>query len=194
MLRGLSTVRYQAADLDAAKKWYAEVLGVQPYFERPGYAEFRLGDHQHELGLLDAAYAAMLRAPSPSPAPTPPPSASTAQSPAATHPAPAAAMASPAATHPAAVRSSASAQSPSDDALSAAGAGQPDHPAGVVVYWHVDDVDAAYARLLDLGASPHEPPRQFGEGFVGASVVDPFGNILGIMFNQHYLDMLPTGA
>jgi hypothetical protein len=24
-------------------------LGIDPYFERPGYIEFRLGDYQHEL-------------------------------------------------------------------------------------------------------------------------------------------------
>ncbi len=57
MLRGLTTVSFWAADLAAAKKWYAELLGIDPYFERPGYAEFRLGDYQHELGLIDSRYA-----------------------------------------------------------------------------------------------------------------------------------------
>jgi catechol 2,3-dioxygenase-like lactoylglutathione lyase family enzyme len=57
MLRGLTTVSLWAADLAAAKKWYAELLGIDPYFERPGYAEFRLGDYQHELGLIDSRYA-----------------------------------------------------------------------------------------------------------------------------------------
>jgi hypothetical protein len=57
MLRGLTTVSFWAADLSAAKKWYAELLGIDPYFERPGYAEFRLGDYQHELGLIDSRYA-----------------------------------------------------------------------------------------------------------------------------------------
>jgi hypothetical protein len=28
----------------------------EPYFDRPEYAEFRLGDYQHELGLLDSRY------------------------------------------------------------------------------------------------------------------------------------------
>ena len=28
-----------------------------------------------------------------------------------------------------------------------------------------------------------------GPGFVTASVVDPFGNILGVMYNEHFLDM-----
>ena len=29
-----------------------------------------------------------------------------------------------------------------------------------------------------------------GGGFITASVVDPFGNVLGIMYNPHYLDVL----
>lgn len=41
-----------------------------------------------------------------------------------------------------------------------------------------------------MGARLHHPPRDFGEGFVGASVIDPFGNVLGIMHNPHYLEVL----
>ncbi|MBI4049018.1 MAG: VOC family protein, partial [Devosia nanyangense] len=29
-----------------------------------------------------------------------------------------------------------------------------------------------------------------GEGFVGAAVLDPFGNIVGLMYNKHYLEVL----
>jgi hypothetical protein len=61
-------------------------------------------------------------------------------------------------------------------------------PEGVVVYWHVDDVPAAYDRLLSMGATPHEAPRDFGDGFIGATVIDPFGNILGLMYNPNYLE------
>jgi hypothetical protein len=35
-----------------------------------------------------------------------------------------------------------------------------------------------------------EAPRDFGEGFIGASVVDPFGNILCVMRKPHHLDVL----
>ena len=56
MLRGLATVSFWAADLAAAKEWYAELLGIAPYFERPGYAEFRIGDYRQELGLIDSRY------------------------------------------------------------------------------------------------------------------------------------------
>lgn len=49
MLRGMAIVNYWAADHAAAKRWYTDLLGLPLYFERPGYAEFRVGDYQHEL-------------------------------------------------------------------------------------------------------------------------------------------------
>ncbi|WP_018656311.1 VOC family protein [Actinomadura flavalba] len=63
-------------------------------------------------------------------------------------------------------------------------------PAGPVQFWHVDDVRASYRRLLDLGATPVQEPIERGEGFVPAAVRDPFGNVLGIMENAHYLEVL----
>ena len=56
-LRGFTTISYWAADLEAAKRWYTELLGIEPYFQRPGYCEFRIGDYQHELGLIESTYA-----------------------------------------------------------------------------------------------------------------------------------------
>ena len=54
MLRGFATVNYYADDLEAAAAWYTAVLGVEPYFRIPGgYIEFRIGDYQHELGIVD---------------------------------------------------------------------------------------------------------------------------------------------
>jgi catechol 2,3-dioxygenase-like lactoylglutathione lyase family enzyme len=127
MLRGLSTVSFFADDVAAARDWYTEFLGFEPYFTRPGYVEFRIGDYQHELGIIDRKYAPDTR---------------------------------------------------------------DDEPAGAIVYWHVDDVRAAFDRLVSLGATPYEEPVERGPGFVTASVTDPFGNILGVMYNQHYLDVL----
>ena len=134
MLRGMTTANYWATDVEAAKAWYSELLGVEPYFERPGggeppaYLEYRIGDYQHELGLIDARYR--------------PPSAA-------------------------------------------------QGPGGVVVYWAVDDVQAAFDRLLEMGATEHEKPvDRGGSGFITATVVDPFGNILGVMQNPHYMAVL----
>jgi predicted enzyme related to lactoylglutathione lyase/uncharacterized damage-inducible protein DinB len=62
----------------------------------------------------------------------------------------------------------------------------PDHsarstPGGSVTYWQVDDVDAALTDLLARGAIVHEDVRDFGGGYRGAVVIDPFCNALGIM-------------
>lgn len=50
----------------------------------------------------------------------------------------------------------------------------------VVAYWGVNDVDYAYKRLLQLGATPHTGIRTGFGGIKMANVLDPFGNILGI--------------
>ena len=71
-----------------------------------------------------------------------------------------------------------------------AGASNP--PGRAVVLWHVDDLDAVHRRLLDKGATEYEPIAHRENGFVTASVVDPFGNVLGVMHNPHYLDMLAS--
>lgn len=137
MLRGIATVVFTAEDVEAAKEWYTELLGAEAYFSRPGpdgrtaYAEFRIGDYQTELGLLDRRFSPQ----------------------------------------------------------------QPDAaPGGVVANWAVDDIEAAFQRLLDLGAKEYEPITTRGEGFITASVIDPFGNVLGVMHNTHYLAVLgPQG-
>jgi predicted enzyme related to lactoylglutathione lyase len=58
--------------------------------------------------------------------------------------------------------------------------------AGVVAYWGVDDAEAALARLLELGAQPHEAVQDVGEGIRVAAVVDPFGNVFGVIENPHF--------
>jgi predicted enzyme related to lactoylglutathione lyase len=64
-------------------------------------------------------------------------------------------------------------------------------PGGAVLFWHVDDIEAAYERLLALGAQAYDPITKRGDaGFITASVIDPFGNILGIMQNPHYVARL----
>ena len=136
MLRGLTTVNFFADDVTAAGRWYSELLGFEPYFVRPiegppAYVEFRIGDYQHELGIVDSRFSAH---------------------------------------------------------------GGTENAGGAVIYWHVDDVQASFERLLSMGATVHEKPVERGPGFVTASVVDPFGNILGVMYNKHYREILGSQA
>jgi predicted enzyme related to lactoylglutathione lyase len=50
VILGLRTVVYPAADLQAAKAWYSQVLQQQPYFDEPFYVGFAVGGF--ELGLI----------------------------------------------------------------------------------------------------------------------------------------------
>ena len=50
MILGLRTAIYPVPDLEAATRWYTEMLGARPYFSEPFYVGFRVGGF--ELGLL----------------------------------------------------------------------------------------------------------------------------------------------
>jgi methyltransferase (TIGR00027 family) len=51
---------------------------------------------------------------------------------------------------------------------------------GVVAYWRVDDIDAAWQHLLDSGAAPQSDVYANAPGSRIARVTDPFGNVLGL--------------
>ncbi len=59
-------------------------------------------------------------------------------------------------------------------------------PGGTVAYWGVDDVAAAFDRLVKLGASAITPAKDVGGGITVATVADPFGNLIGLIFNPHF--------
>jgi predicted enzyme related to lactoylglutathione lyase len=115
---GLRSGIYHVDDLEGAKKWYASLLGVQPYFDQPFYVGFDVGGF--ELGL----------------------------NPNTSHVKP----------------------------------GQ----GGGVIYWGFTDADAAFARLMELGARPVEPVSDVGDGIKVAIVLDPFGNLFGVIENPHF--------
>ena len=56
--------------------------------------------------------------------------------------------------------------------------------------WHVDDVAGALEKANAVGAKEYEELTNREAGFVTASVVDPFGNVLGFMYDPHYLEVL----
>lgn len=132
-LRGMATVNFWADDVVAARDWYAELFGVEAYFqqpsaENPAYVEFRIGDDEDEFGIIDRKYA-------------------------------------PKAMQPG--------------------------PGGAILFWHVDELETAFERLKAMGAKEYDPITKRGDsGFVTASVIDPFGNVLGIMSNPHYMEVL----
>lgn len=57
---------------------------------------------------------------------------------------------------------------------------------GVLTYWGVEDAHAAYKTLLGSGATAQETVMDVGEGILVATVLDPFGNVFGIIENPHF--------
>ncbi|GLQ54044.1 VOC family protein [Devosia nitrariae] len=131
-LRGMATSNFFAEDLVAARDWYADLFGVEAYYqvpsrEAPAYVEFRIGDDADEFGIIDARYAP---------------------------------------------------------------GGRQKGPGGAILLWHVDDIEGTLARLKEKGAREFDPVTPRGDsGFVTASVVDPFGNVLGVMYNPHFVEL-----
>ena len=62
----------------------------------------------------------------------------------------------------------------------------PEGKGGAVAYWGVAKADAAFRRLLSLGATERSAVQEVGEGIRVATVFDPFGNIFGIIENPHF--------
>ncbi|CAM1344544.1 VOC family protein [Tenacibaculum amylolyticum] len=56
----------------------------------------------------------------------------------------------------------------------------------VVTYWEVTDIQEMYARLLKLGATEHEKPYNVGGAIMTATVKDPYGNIIGLIYNPDF--------
>jgi lactoylglutathione lyase len=55
-----------------------------------------------------------------------------------------------------------------------------------VAYWGVEDIRASYKRLIDLGATSVSDVQDVGGGILVAELRDPFGNVLGIIYNPHF--------
>ncbi len=56
----------------------------------------------------------------------------------------------------------------------------------VVAYWGVKNIKETYNRLIGLGAIEHEKPQNVGGDLVVATVKDPWGNIIGIIYNPEF--------
>lgn len=66
-----------------------------------------------------------------------------------------------------------------------------DAPGGALVSMHVDDIQASFDRLIELGAREYDPVTQRGEGWWSASVSDPFGNLVGLIQSPHWAGQHP---
>lgn len=56
----------------------------------------------------------------------------------------------------------------------------------VVSYWGVEKIEEVYDRLIQMGAIAHEKPYNVGGELMTATVKDPFGNIIGLIYNPYF--------
>ena len=117
MFLGLRTVIYHVDNIARAKKWYADALGIQPYFDQPFYVGFNIGGF--ELGL-----------------------------------------------------------DPDSSGVSKGNS--------LVAYWGVENIEKTSARLLKLGAKKNSDIQDVGGNIRLATVIDPFGNVFGIIENPQF--------
>jgi predicted enzyme related to lactoylglutathione lyase len=59
--------------------------------------------------------------------------------------------------------------------------GGPQGMTSPVAYWHVDDIEAKLAEVTAAGATIKDAANEVGGGRVVASVIDPDGNVLGLI-------------
>lgn len=56
----------------------------------------------------------------------------------------------------------------------------------VVVYWGVDDIGTEFNKFIASGGTQHEKPKDVGGGIMVATLKDPWGNIIGLIYNPHF--------
>ncbi|GAB4588829.1 VOC family protein [Nocardia sp. IFM 10818] len=64
--------------------------------------------------------------------------------------------------------------------------GGPQGMTAPVAYWHVPDIEAKLAEVTAAGATVREPVRPVGEGRRVATVIDPDGNVLGLLQDRSH--------
>ena len=117
VFQGLRTVIYRVDNIEKAKKWYADILGIQPYFDEPFYVGFNVGGF--ELGL-----------------------------------------------------------DPDTSGMSKGNT--------LVAYWGVTNIEQSLNHLLAKGAKKNTDIQDVGGDIRVATVLDPFGNVFGIIENPHF--------
>ena len=61
-----------------------------------------------------------------------------------------------------------------------------DKKESVVAYWGVKEIYKEYDRFIESGAMEYEKPNEVGGDIIVATVKDPWGNIIGLIYNPHF--------
>jgi predicted enzyme related to lactoylglutathione lyase len=56
----------------------------------------------------------------------------------------------------------------------------------VLSYWGVEDIQTTFNHFIATGATAHEEPNNVGGELMVASVIDPWGNVIGLIYNPYF--------
>ena len=56
----------------------------------------------------------------------------------------------------------------------------------VVAYWGVENIHKEFERIVSLGATAHEGPENVGGELMTATLKDPWGNVIGLIYNPYF--------
>lgn len=62
----------------------------------------------------------------------------------------------------------------------------PKNSENVLAYWGVEDIHSEYEHMIKSGATDHEKPTNVGGELMVASIRDPWGNVIGLIFNPDF--------
>jgi len=62
----------------------------------------------------------------------------------------------------------------------------------VATFWGVEDIEAEYVFFIEAGALPVEAPMSVGGEIKVATCKDPWGNIIGLIYNPEFKGFVPV--
>ncbi|MEZ5040380.1 MAG: hypothetical protein R2828_10820 [Saprospiraceae bacterium] len=54
------------------------------------------------------------------------------------------------------------------------------------IYWGVNEMEDVYQHFLAVGAIEHEKPQSVGDPLMVATIKDPWGNVIGLIYNPAF--------
>jgi predicted enzyme related to lactoylglutathione lyase len=56
----------------------------------------------------------------------------------------------------------------------------------IISYWGVEDIAKAYEHFITVGATENEAPESVGGEMMTATITDPWGNVIGLIYNPYF--------
>lgn len=61
-----------------------------------------------------------------------------------------------------------------------------DKTESVIAYWGVNNIEDIYTQMIGLGATENEKPYNVGGEIRTATLKDPWGNVIGLIYNPEF--------